>query len=121
MAKVVKFLVLAAGKGSRLTARGDSKPLVSLLGLTLIERAILAAQSCGLAEFYVVAGCNGEKVRAFLDKFSREKNLNITHVINEDCLHINISSPTVWNSYIYRLSHSGYPESGPCVRNQDRC
>jgi len=80
----MKCLILAAGKGSRLAARGDSKPLVSFLGLTLIERAILAAQSCGLTEFYVVTGCSGEKVRAFLDKFSREKNLNITHVINED-------------------------------------
>ncbi|MBW8002201.1 MAG: NTP transferase domain-containing protein [Planctomycetes bacterium] len=82
--KIMKCLILAAGKGSRLAARGDSKPLVSFLGLTLIERAILAAQSCGLTEFYVVTGCNGEKVRVFLDKFSREKNLNITHVINED-------------------------------------
>ena len=82
--KIMKCLILAAGKGSRLAARGDSKPLVSFLGLTLIERAILAAQSCGLTEFYVVTGCNGEKVRAFLDKFSQGKNLNITHVINED-------------------------------------
>ncbi len=80
----MKCLILAAGKGSRLAARGDSKPLVSFLGLTLIERAILAAQSCGLTEFYVVTGYSGHKVRAFLDKFSREKNLNITHVINED-------------------------------------
>jgi CDP-L-myo-inositol myo-inositolphosphotransferase len=80
----MKCLILAAGKGSRLTARGDSKPLVSFLGLTLIERAILAAQSCGLTEFYVVTGYSGHKVRTFLDKFSQEKNLNITHVINED-------------------------------------
>jgi len=80
----VKCLILAAGKGSRLATRGDSKPLVSFLGLTLIERTILAAQSCGLTEFYVVTGCNGEKVRVFLDKFCRVKNLNITHVINED-------------------------------------
>jgi len=82
--KIMKCLILAAGKGSRLAARGDSKPLVSFLGLTLIERAILAAQSCGLTDFYVVTGYSGHKVRAFLDKFSREKNLNITHVINED-------------------------------------
>ena len=80
----MKCLILAAGKGSRLAARGDSKPLVSFLGLALIERAILAAQSCGLTEFYVVTGHNGHKVRAFLDQFSRGKNLTITHVINED-------------------------------------
>jgi choline kinase len=68
----MKCLILAAGKGSRLAARGVSKPLVSFLGLTLIERAILAAQSCGLTEFYVVTGYNGHEVRALLDKFSRE-------------------------------------------------
>jgi len=61
----VKCLILAAGKGSRLAARGDSKPLVSLLGLSLIERIILTAQSCGLREFYVVTGYNGEKVKDF--------------------------------------------------------
>jgi len=80
----MKCLILAAGKGSRLAARGDSKPLVSFLGLSLIERTILTAQSCGLTEFYVVTGYSGHKVRAFLDKFSREKNLNITPVINDD-------------------------------------
>jgi choline kinase len=80
----MKCLILAAGKGTRLAARGDPKPLVSFLGLSLIERTILTAQSCGLAEFYVVTGYSGHKVRAFLDKFGQEKNLNITHVINED-------------------------------------
>ena len=80
----MKCLILAAGKGSRLPTRGDSKPLVSFLGLTLIERTILTAQSCGLTEFCVVTGYSGHKVRTFLDKFSQEKNLNITHVINED-------------------------------------
>ena len=80
----MKCLILAAGKGSRLAARGDSKPLVSFLGLSLIERTILTAQSCGLTEFYVVTGYGGHKVRAFLDKFSQEKNLDITHIINED-------------------------------------
>ncbi len=75
----MKCLILAAGKGSRLAARGDSKPLVSFLGLSLIERTILTAQSCGLTEFYVVTGYNGHKVRGFLDKFSQEKNLNITN------------------------------------------
>ena len=82
--KTVKCLILAAGKGTRLSARGDSKPLVSLLGLSLIERTILTAQSCGLTEFYVVSGYNGQKVRDFLDKFSRQKNIKITHIINEE-------------------------------------
>ncbi len=80
----MKCLILAAGKGSRLAARGDSKPLVSFLGLSLIERTILTAQSCGLTEFCVVTGYNGEKVRSFLDKFNQNRNLKITFCVNED-------------------------------------
>jgi len=80
----VKCLILAAGKGSRLAARGDSKPLVSLLGLSLIERIILTAQSCGLREFYVVTGYNGEKLRDFLEQLSRSRNLKINCVINDE-------------------------------------
>jgi len=34
----MKCLILAAGRGSRLTAEGDSKPLVTVAGLPLIER-----------------------------------------------------------------------------------
>ncbi len=80
----MKCLILAAGKGSRLAARGDSKPLVRLLGLSLIERAILTARSCGLTEFYVVTGYNGQEVRDFLEKFSRRGNIKIDHIINDE-------------------------------------
>ena len=80
----MKCLILAAGKGTRLAARGDSKPLVSFLGLSLIERTILTARSCGLTEFYVVTGYNGEKVRDFLDKFSRNCNLKINCLTNDE-------------------------------------
>ena len=80
----MKCLILAAGKGTRLAARGDSKPLVSLLGLSLIERTILTAQSCGLTEFYVVTGYNGPKLKDFLEKLSRRRNLKIDCVINDE-------------------------------------
>jgi len=80
----MKCLILAAGKGNRLPARGDSKPLVSLLGLSLIERTILTARSCGLTEFYVVTGYNGEKLRDFLEQLSRSRNLKINCVINDE-------------------------------------
>jgi len=80
----MKCLIIAAGKGSRLSTRGTSKPLVSLLGLTLIERVILTAKRSGITNFYVVTGHNGEKVRLFLDDFSRERNIKITHIINEE-------------------------------------
>ena len=79
----MKCLIIAAGSGSRLAALGDSKPLVSLLGLPIIERVLLAAKRGGIKDFYVVTGYNGEKVRAFLEVLAPRRNLSITPVVNE--------------------------------------
>ncbi len=64
----MKCLLLAAGAGRRLRAEGPSepKPLVRLLGLPLLERAILTAKQAGCEEFYVVLGCEGERIRNHL-------------------------------------------------------
>ncbi|GAI25490.1 unnamed protein product, partial [marine sediment metagenome] len=70
----MKCLIIAAGEGSRLSNRGDSKPLVPLLELPLIERVILTAKGAGLSDFYVVTGYNGEKLRKHLDMFSQDKD-----------------------------------------------
>ena len=80
----MKCLIIAAGRGSRLSNKGNSKPLVPLLGLPLIERTILTARECGINDFFVVTGYEGEKVRHYLDKFSQRTNINITHIINEE-------------------------------------
>lgn len=80
----MKCLIIAAGLGSRLSKKGDSKPLVSLLGLSLIERVILTAKKSGLTSFYVVTGYNGEKVRQHLNQFKKDRNIEITHIINEE-------------------------------------
>ena len=80
----MKCLIIAAGRGSRISSRGDSKPLIPLLGLSLIERVILTAKKSGLTDFYVVTGYNGEKVRQYLDRFSQSRNINITHITNEE-------------------------------------
>jgi CDP-L-myo-inositol myo-inositolphosphotransferase len=80
----MRCLIIAAGRGSRISSRGDSKPLIPLLGLSLIERVILTAKKSGLSDFYVVTGYNGEKVRQYLDRFSQSRNINITHITNEE-------------------------------------
>ncbi|MEA1964543.1 MAG: NTP transferase domain-containing protein [Candidatus Aerophobetes bacterium] len=80
----MKSLIIAAGKGSRLSTRGTSKPLVPLLGLALIERVILTLKRSGVTNFYVVTGYNSEKVRLFLDNLSKKRNIKITHIINEE-------------------------------------
>ncbi len=78
----MKCLILAAGKGSRIIAKGDSKPIIPLLGLPLIERTIVAAARAGLTDLYVVTGYNGERVAEFLANLSRRRSLSITTIMN---------------------------------------
>jgi len=80
----VKCLIIAAGKGSRLQQRGDSKPLVPILGVPLIERVIRAAMEAGADEFYVVIGYQGERVRLFLERLSEQLAIRITSLVNDD-------------------------------------
>jgi len=78
----MKCLIIAAGEGSRLSNRGDSKPLIPLLEIPLIERVILTAKGAGLSDFYVVTGYNGEKLRNHLDTFNQGKGIEINHLAN---------------------------------------
>ena len=80
----MKCLIIADGRGSRLSTKGDPKPLIPVLGLSLIERVILTAKNAGLTDFYVVTGYNGEKVRQYLNRFEQSRNINITHTTNEE-------------------------------------
>ena len=80
----MKCLIIAAGKGSRLWQRGNTKPLVPLLGIPLIERVIRSAADGGIEDFYVVSGYNGDQLRPFLDGLTLRCNITMTHLINED-------------------------------------
>lgn len=80
----MKCLIIAAGKGSRLYMKGDTKPLVPLLGLSLIERVIVTAKKSGLSDFYVVTGYNGKNVGRFLEKLALRRDVNITTITNEE-------------------------------------
>ena len=77
-------LIIAAGKGSRLQQRGDSKPLVPILGIPLIERVIRSAMEAGADEFYVVIGYQGERVRLFLERLADRLVIRITPLLNDD-------------------------------------
>ncbi len=80
----MKCLIIAAGKGSRLQQRGDSKPLIPILGIPLIERVIRTALEAGVDEFYVVIGYQGERVRLFLERLAERLAIRITPLVNED-------------------------------------
>ncbi|MFQ5416569.1 MAG: NTP transferase domain-containing protein [Myxococcota bacterium] len=79
-----KCLVIAAGRGSRLASDGLPKPLFRLLGLPLIERAIVTAKRAGLEDFTVVTGYDGTRIRRFLDRLAIRREVTLTHVVNED-------------------------------------
>ena len=80
----MKCLIIAAGEGSRLQQRGDSKPLVPILGIALIERVIRAAMEAGADQFYVVIGYQGDRVRLFLERLSDRLAIRITPLVNDD-------------------------------------
>ncbi len=79
-----KCLIIAAGQGSRLQQRGDSKPLISILGIPLIERVIRSAMEAGVDEFYVVIGWQSGLVRDFLEQLAKRLAIRITPLVNED-------------------------------------
>ncbi len=80
----MKCLIIAAGKGSRLQQRGESKPLIPILGVPLIERVIRSALKAGADEFYVVTGYEGERVRDFLERLAERLAVRITPLVNDD-------------------------------------
>ena len=76
-------LILAAGLGRRQKENGTSKPLISLLGLTLIERIILTAKKAGISEFLIVVGHNGDQIRKQLADGSK-LGVKLDYVVNDD-------------------------------------
>jgi 1L-myo-inositol 1-phosphate cytidylyltransferase len=77
-------LIVAAGMGGRLRQRGQSKPLIPVNGVRLLERVITRARSAGVERFFVVSGYRGEELRATLDIFSAREAIPIVHVSNDE-------------------------------------
>ena len=63
---MMKGVILAAGKGSRLNGTAGDKPkcLVEAGGVTLIERQIRTLRAAGIKDVVVVLGCQADRVRA---------------------------------------------------------
>lgn len=62
-------MILAAGDGGRLQRVTDGTPkcLLGLLGLTLLERNILALRNAGIRQVFVVVGCQGTAIKAAVE------------------------------------------------------
>jgi len=79
----MKCLIIAAGKGQRLQTKGESKPLIPLFGIALIERTILSAIEAGADDFYVVTGHHHERVDAFLMRLGNRLGVPVHTIFNE--------------------------------------
>ncbi|MHC1610370.1 MAG: NTP transferase domain-containing protein [Candidatus Methanospirareceae archaeon] len=84
----MKGVILAAGKGERLLkGKGEgmnAKPLIPLLGLSLIERVILSAKESGIYDFVIVVGYRGEEVVKYMEAKEKRLGVNIEFVENEE-------------------------------------
>ena len=80
----MKCVIIAAGRGSRLSGRAESKPLLEVGGRALIDRVVEAAVAAGLREFVVVTGYAGEKVERHLEGLARARGLDIAAVRNDE-------------------------------------
>ena len=80
----MKCVVIAAGQGSRLRNKAEIKPLMPLLGISLIERVIREAARAGIDEFCVVTGYKAPVLKSFLSDFSDRTGLKITSIVNPE-------------------------------------
>lgn len=58
----MEALIIAAGRGSRMTGRDIPKPLVPVRGTRLLELVILSAKASGIEDFKVVVGFQAERI-----------------------------------------------------------
>jgi len=77
-----KAVILSAGFGSRIRPLTDNNPktLLSVGGITILERMLTSIQSCGIDEIVVVVGYQHERIETFVcNKFP---DLNVRFVVN---------------------------------------
>lgn len=81
----MKGVILAAGKGLRMKGRFGEKPkcLISILGLSLLERILHACKECGIDEVIIVIGDRGDLIKEKMSELNFS-GLSIKFVENEE-------------------------------------
>jgi 1L-myo-inositol 1-phosphate cytidylyltransferase len=77
-------VILAAGQGLRLREDADGlpKPLIPLLGMTLLERAVRSCQAAGVTECYVIVGYHKERIISYLHTLAQRHSVRLYAVDN---------------------------------------
>ena len=81
----MEALIIAAGDGGRLgdLTKDKPKPLIQLLGLSLIERTVLTAKQADIHEFLIVVGYRGDKIKEKLGDGER-LGVKIDYIQNKE-------------------------------------
>jgi len=79
----MEAVIIAAGRGSRLSSYFSPKPLTPIFGLKLIERIILVGKLAGIRDFKIVIGYKASKIRKALGNGERY-NVRITYIENPE-------------------------------------
>lgn len=96
---VCTALILAAGEGRRMSTLYEPKPLVPLLGLTLIERLVLTLRDCNINNIFVVVGYSGDKIRKHVESF-KQSGIEVQFIENPHWKRGNLSSLGSAKGYI---------------------
>lgn len=81
---MLKCVILAAGRGSRLCSRPEIKPLCRVRGRALIDWVILSAWQAGLRDFVVVTGYARDTLERHLRTLARELHLRMVFAFNDE-------------------------------------
>ncbi len=80
----MKAVILAAGRGNRISSLGLPKPLIEIEGLSLLERTILFFMHLKVKEFVIVVGYKAGQIKNFLKERDISKEIEITWVENKE-------------------------------------
>ena len=75
-------VILAAGAGQRLRPEGYLKPLTPVLGITLLERVLVACRNVSVRECIVVLGYGRQKIGERLDELANRVGIAVQGVEN---------------------------------------
>ncbi len=112
----VPAVIIAAGRGKRLSDGDLPKPLFRLLGMTLLERSIAVCLKNGIEKIYVVVGFAKEKVAAHIEELKARYKVDISVVENPIWQEGNGTSVLAVSPYIksrfllLMCDHVFYPE-----------
>jgi len=80
----LKGLIIAAGRGERISNLCPLKPLLEVNGRCLIDRSIDSLVKAGIKDMVVVTGFRGEQLERHLAERSYPAGVRVNWVRNED-------------------------------------